>query len=181
MDVAQRGRGGKPFGPPHAGTGRPFCSWRNLGQSAELSDIDIPAWRNGESLRVRYFSLAACQVSHDITSDFNLRADPVRSEPLSNLKGITGRDPRRSWSSRGQSDFQRSGELSNIPCSPDAQCPESGEQAWFYLRGRCSSRGLQKGYGSDRDSSGRGIFRLRQPRVRAFAWRRPRSTPDYGR
>src|SRR2546426_8275325 len=53
MDVAQRGRGGKPFGPPHGGTGRPFCSWRNLGQSAELSDIDTPAWRNGESLRIR--------------------------------------------------------------------------------------------------------------------------------
>jgi len=57
MDVAQRARGGKPFGPPHAGTGRPFCSWRNLGQSAELSDIDTPAWRNGESLRVRYSSI----------------------------------------------------------------------------------------------------------------------------
>jgi len=56
MDVAQRGRGGKPFGPPQAGTGRPFCSWPYLGQSAKLSDIDTPAWRNGESLRVRYFS-----------------------------------------------------------------------------------------------------------------------------
>jgi len=54
MDVAQRGRGGEPLGPPHSGTGRPFCSWCNLGQSAELSNIDIPGWRNGESLRVRH-------------------------------------------------------------------------------------------------------------------------------
>src|SRR5436309_14771806 len=57
MDVAQRARGGKPFGPPHAATRGPFCSLRNLGHSAELSDIDTPAWRNGESLRARYSSI----------------------------------------------------------------------------------------------------------------------------
>src|SRR5437867_11557313 len=57
MDVAQRARGGKPFGPPHAGTGRPFCSWRNLGQSAELSDIDTPPWTNGESVRLCHSSI----------------------------------------------------------------------------------------------------------------------------
>src|SRR5881296_3206276 len=38
-----------------------------------------------------------------------------------------------------------------------------------------------KGYGSDRDYAGRGILRLRQPGVRAFAWRRARSTPNPGR
>src|SRR6266566_758850 len=50
------------------------------------------------------------------------------------------------------------------------------------LRGvpRCASRGLQKGYGCNRDYVGREIFFLRQPGVRALAWRCPRRASDYG-
>jgi hypothetical protein len=32
-----------------------------LDWSTVLSDIDMPTWRNRASLRVRYFSLGACQ------------------------------------------------------------------------------------------------------------------------
>src|SRR5436309_2456250 len=70
--------------------------------------------------------------------------------------------------------------LSNIPCSPEAQCPETGRKAKCTDGAKCASRDLQKGYGSDRDYMRRGIFRLRQPGVRAFAWRRPSSTPNPG-
>src|SRR2546430_16627408 len=52
----KEGKGEGPFGPPHVGTGRPSA----LGVphfARHLSDIDIPTWRNGEPLRVRYFSL----------------------------------------------------------------------------------------------------------------------------
>src|SRR2546427_2711475 len=62
MDVAQRGRGGKPFGPPHAGTGRPSA----LGVPQLVrgpSGTYMSTWRNGESLRVRLNSLESGSIS----------------------------------------------------------------------------------------------------------------------
>src|SRR2546421_12747688 len=53
----KRGKREGPFGPPRDGTGRPTAQSVTLGESAVLSDIDTPTWRNRASLRVRYSSI----------------------------------------------------------------------------------------------------------------------------
>jgi len=62
-------------------------------------------------------------------------------------EGITGPDPSNSWSSRAQSGFQRLGELSKIPCSPDAPCPEAGSKAWCTCVADARLAGCKKSMG----------------------------------
>ena len=61
VGIAKNGKGRRTQRSSSCWDGTTLCSRRTSIKSAVLSDSDVPTWRNGVSLRVRYFSLAACQ------------------------------------------------------------------------------------------------------------------------
>src|SRR2546428_8883216 len=120
MDVAQRGRGGKPFGPPHAGTGRPSAlrvpqlvrwsvghlhvymeKWRITPGPSQflrigfnLADLgsrkDMPIWRDGG------FGMANTKPQRTVMEK---AADPIPASRVL-LLGRRPHHPLRAWFSR---------------------------------------------------------------------------------